>query len=90
MCYFFLDILGQDLLGLSLATLTAFSAKLLFLLTYSCCKKEILETTQPLNAATFRDWGSYIKIALPATLTQCSDWWAFEILVFISGYAGVS
>ena len=45
MCYFFIDILEQDVLGLSLATLTAFSAKLLFLLTYSCCKKKILETT---------------------------------------------
>ena len=41
------------------------------------------------NAAAFRDWGSYMEFAIPSVLTLCSDWWAIEIIVFISGYLGV-
>ena len=41
------------------------------------------------NAAAFRDWGSYMKYAIPSVLITMSDMWAVEIIVFISGYLGV-
>ena len=38
---------------------------------------------------TFRGWGDYLKISLPATLMICSEWWAYEILTLMSGILGV-
>ena len=69
--------------------MVTFGSKFLFLLAYTSCKKEIADAVQLPNATTFEDWGSYINLALPAVLMTCSDWWAFELLVFIAGYAGV-
>ena len=31
----------------------------------------------------------YIKIAIPATLMTCTDWWVFELMIFTSGLFGV-
>ena len=42
------------------------------------------------NRASFQDWGSYLDYAIPGIIISCSDWWAAELLVFISGYLGVT
>ena len=42
-CYYFIDVIQQDVLGLSYASMVTFAFKLLFLLTYSCCKQDISE-----------------------------------------------
>ena len=88
-CYYFVEIQKYDVVGLSFASLLSFSCQFAYLLIFTQCKKSIQEAVHFPNATTFRDWGSYIELALPAVLNTCSDWWAFEILIFISGYLGV-
>ena len=31
-----------------------------------------------------------MSLAMPVVIMMCSDWWAFEILVIISGLIGVT
>ena len=89
-CYYFIEILKFDVTGLGYATMVSNGICLMFLLIASSCIEKIAEAVQLPNAAALQDWGSFIQLALPALLTVCSDWWAFELLLFISGYAGVT
>merc|ERR1712139_485631 len=34
----------------------------------------------------FKEWGAYLKIALPATIQLCSEWWFWEICALVIGY----
>ena len=34
-------------------------------------------------------WPEYLRLAIPATILLCSEWWAFEILTLIAGLIGV-
>jgi hypothetical protein len=31
----------------------------------------------------------FMKICIPLTIQQCSDWWVFELMVFTAGIFGV-
>jgi MATE family multidrug resistance protein len=35
-------------------------------------------------------WTMYFKIAIPATLMICAEWWFFELLTLTAGYIGVN
>ena len=89
-CFYFVEIQKFDVVGLSYASLLSFFLEFVWLLLFTQCKKSIQEAIHFPNASSFRDWGSYIDLALPAVLNSCSDWWAFEILIFVSGYVGVA
>lgn len=39
---------------------------------------------------SFLDWPAYIKLAVPTTLLQCIEWWAFEIVILMSGIISVN
>ena len=34
------------------------------------------------DSRSFYGLGIYIKIAIPATLMTCTDWWVFELMIF--------
>ena len=89
LCYYFVELKAYGIIGLSYSSLISYSAQYAFLLIFSSSKKEIKQAVQLPNAASFSDWGSYLELAVPAVLQSCSDWWAMELLVFISGYLGV-
>ena len=89
-CYYFVEMWGLDVVGLSCASLVSFSTQFICLLILTWCRKSVQEALHFPNATSFRDWGSFIDLALPAVLNSCSDWWAFEILIFVSGYVGVA
>lgn len=36
----------------------------------------------------FREWGSYMRFALPTTVQLCSEWWFWEICAVVVGYLG--
>jgi len=38
----------------------------------------------------FTCWGEYLKISIPTLFMLCPEWWAFELLIILSGYIGVN
>ena len=90
LCYYFVENRGLDVVGLSYASLVSFSCEFVYLLIFTHCKRSIKDAFKLPYIVAFKDWGSYLDLALPAVLNSCSDWWAFEILIFISGYVGVT
>ena len=63
--------------------------QLIITVIYCHCKPEIRKVMQPHDCETFRGWGEYLKISLPATVMICAEWWAFEILTVMAGMLGV-
>ena len=39
---------------------------------------------------SFKEWGSYLRLSIPATVMLCAEWWAFEILTILTGIIGVN
>jgi len=38
-----------------------------------------------LNAA---GWGAYLSYGLPATIQLCTEWWMYEVVIFMAGGPG--
>lgn len=32
-----------------------------------------------------REWGQFVKLAIPGLLMTCIEWWSFEIATFVTG-----
>ena len=59
------------------------------LVTYSYFVKEIRDCLfMPDKRALIGLW-DYLKIGIPLTLMNCTDWWVFELMVFTAGLFGV-
>jgi len=41
-----------------------------------------------LERAAFKEWGSYMRFALPTTVQLCSEWWFWEVIALVVGYLG--
>jgi multidrug resistance protein, MATE family len=37
---------------------------------------------------TFKGWLRFLKLAVPSTLMQCFEWWAYEVLAIFAGILG--
>ena len=79
-----------SVLGLGIATVITNFGMLFFVEIYSLCISRISESLFWPDAHTFKDWGEYFKLGVPATVMLCAEWWSFEILVFLSGILGVN
>ena len=44
---------------------------------------------QAIDRESFKGWGMYLKLAFPALIMLCADWWSLEILTVIAGTVGV-
>ena len=45
--------------------------------------------TWPTMEAT-RDLGEYLRKGVPLSLMLCFEWWAFEVIILMSGWLGVA
>lgn len=50
---------------------------------------EVREALKLPNREIFYDLGYYMRMALPICFMQCFEWWAFEVIVLMSGAFGV-
>lgn len=41
-----------------------------------------------LRRETFKGWKKFLKLAVPGTLMQCFEWWAYEVLAIFAGLLG--
>ena len=88
-CYYFITVKGFDIEGLGYAmSITAFT-QFIFSLIYSSCVPSISQAIHCPNAQSLKGWCQYLSLAVPVVIMCCSDWWAFEILILISGLIGV-
>ena len=39
-----------------------------------------------IQAQAFERWGEYMKVAIPALVQMCSEWWFWDIATFSLGY----
>jgi len=61
----------------------------LSLIVYGFYVKEIRDCLfWPDRRSLYGLW-DFLKIAIPLTLMQCTDWWVFELMIFTAGLFGV-
>jgi MATE family multidrug resistance protein len=41
-----------------------------------------------ISRSAFQGWGDYMRLAIPATLQLCSDWWLWEVIAIVVGWFG--
>ena len=88
-CYIFMYTFNFGIYGLYMAAGLKDFIQLIITVIYCHRKPEIRKVMQPYDCETFRGWGEYLKISLPATVMICAEWWAFEILTVMAGMLGV-
>lgn len=87
-CYLFIVVadLGTTGAAISLVLSQFLTGTSLFL--FIIIKKPIDNTVFCLNKDSFKSWGSYLSIAVPAALLLCFEWWAFEVQQVIVANCG--
>lgn len=90
LCLVFVRGFDMDIRGLALANSVKDMILLATIMIYSSYSDEIRPILRsPLDREALHCWGEYLRISLPSTVMICAEWWAFEILVIISGTLGV-
>ena len=89
-CWLFTVHYNWGVLGLGIATAITNIGMLLMIEIYSLCIPRIRESLFWPDKHTFKDWGEYCKLGIPASVMLCAEWWSFEILIFLSGILGVN
>ena len=89
-CWLFVSRLEWGILGLGMAMILTNVGMLTMIEVYSLCIPRIQDSIFCLNVDAFKNWGEYFKFGVPATVMLCAEFWAFEILIFLSGTLGVN
>ena len=89
-CFLFVEVLKFDVEGLGYAVSVTQFINLVFTVCYSNCLPSIKEAIHLPNASSLQGWGEYLRLGIPTMLIECSDWWAFEILLVLAGFIGVN
>lgn len=81
------------IVGISVACILTNSLVLITLHIYTLNITEIAqistEETQ-VKYWSFDGLKDYMKLGLPITMMVCFEWWAYQVMVFMSGYLGVN
>lgn len=91
-CWIFVALLGLGNRGLGLANGATWTLRALLFSGYlwRVAPELGLERRWVLGfqREAFQGWASYMKVALPALLQTCSEWWLWEICALVVGYLG--
>jgi len=88
-CHLFTVKLEMGVTGLGIATAITYFTMLIIISINAYCITHIREAIFFPTVESFRDWGEYFHLSVPATVMICAEWWSFEILVILSGILGV-
>ena len=75
--------------GISLASTISSSLALFPMLIFPLFVPDIREAISLPTRKVFNDMGEYLNKAIPIMFMQCFEWWAFELIVLMSGAIGV-
>ena len=87
--YVFTSHFGLGIYGIGLAGVLTNTTSCGLMVAYSSCIEEIKECIFWPDGRSFYGLWMYLKIAIPAALMTCTDWWVFELMIFTSGLFGV-
>ena len=76
-------------IGLGLTVIITNFSMLTMVEVYSLCIPRIRESIFWPDRHTLSNWEEYLKLGIPATVMLCAEFWAFEILILLSGLVGV-
>ena len=76
--------------GLGYATTITYFTMVLMITINTYLIRSISECVFFPTLESFKEWGSYFKLSVPATVMLCAEWWSFEIMVLLSGVLGVT
>ena len=88
-CYIFMYTCNLGIKGIAVAAVVKEFTALAITVVYCYCKPEIRQVMQPHSCESFKGWGEYLALSIPATVMICAGWWAFELITFMSGMLGV-
>ena len=57
---------------------------------YFYCSETIQKSMVPIDREAFRGWWEYLCIAAPNTLMTCVEFWAFEVVMIMSGIISIA
>ena len=89
-CYLFVVKWDMDIVGLAIATNISTFTMLFIITVYAHCISSISDALFFPTSDSFKHWGEYLRLSIPATVMLCAEWWAFEILTILSGIIGVN
>ena len=93
-CALFIGYLNLGMLGVALANGVTWFLRAVFLFGYACTSARAMGLDPiwviGLQSEAFRGWSEYMKVALPALMQICGEWWLFEIAALIVGYLGAN
>ena len=89
-CYLFVVVLEMDIIGIAIATNITTFTMLFGITVYAQCIGSIKEALFFPTADSFKNWGEYLSLSIPATVMLCAEWWAFEVLTILAGVIGVN
>jgi len=76
--------------GLGIATLITYFLMFLFTAIYALCIKEVRKTLRWPKKSSFKNWGEYLRISMPATVMLLAEGWAFNVLGVLAGLVSVT
>ncbi|KAI9261506.1 mate-domain-containing protein [Phascolomyces articulosus] len=74
-------------IGAPIATSLSYWIMLLLLILYTC-KLEGLEAWGGWSKDALKNWGPFLRLAIPGALMLCSEWWAYQITALATAYLG--
>lgn len=90
LCLFVVEPYDMGVQGLGLATMVTYFLMFLFTTIYAHCIPSIKKAIQCPNKESFKGWGAYLRISLPATVMLLAEGWAFNVLGVIAGLISVT
>ena len=89
-CHIFIRNYGMGLRGagfaMALSNILIFIAMNIYLLFVEETKKAVRWPDKRM----FKDIRQYLELGIPASLSLCFDWWAYEIMILFCGLIGVN
>lgn len=91
LCYIFVLNLEMGVRGLGLATSLTNMIKIVLLLLYCLLSPGLRKAlVRPTMRDVFSNWGEYLKMAIPATIILCSEYWAEQMITVLAGLLGTT
>ena len=92
LCQFFSSFLDLGYKGIALAACVSYALKFLFFLllmlpVFRCVKER--ETLQPFTLQDFKDWSSFLQVAMPSLLLGMLEWWSYELSTIVCSFVSV-
>ena len=88
-CYIYIGKMNLAVYGAGLSMITTYILEWFIVTAIMLCVPGIRKAMFWPTSSALKNWKEYLSISLPVTLMICAECWAFEILIFAAGIAGV-